>query len=505
MLASELTHRTPLVIALETVRERRSLELSAWIAARFSPPAGIDLDAIAMLIGVAINYLAVRAKEIRVMSGVAIHTDADWERIFAAVDGIVDAVMRRRRIFLARMSPSGDKYGGEDASCSPLAIRALFALGGAALAAGFAGGVLLPPRRSPAATTPTRRGGAGTTRRSKNTPLALVAAGALAANPHDTQPWLFHVRSDAIEVYADLTRNLGAMDAYLREMHLGLGCAIENMMTAAAANGFEAELEVEPGPLPTGLRGSLRRPCICAGATPPPRRATRQSQNATPIATPTIRRAYCPRISRSSPKRPGTDERVRVKLFDDGPQRLAFDAAVVEATEAIIADKTMIGDSDRWFRASSKEIDQHRDGPTLDAAGLSPLTLMFAKIFPVSTETSRQAWLSQTRDVQLASAPTVGMIFVADRYDRAGAIAAGRIWQRLHLEATLRGLAMQPLNQPIELIDRERQLGRPPEWEQRIAELTDGEGQATFAFRVGYARKVAPPSPRRRLEDILIA
>ena len=95
VLASELTHRTPLVIALETVRERRSLELSAWIAARFSPPAGIDLDAIAMLIGVAINYLAVRAKKIRVMSGVAIQSDADWERILAAVDDIVDAVVRR--------------------------------------------------------------------------------------------------------------------------------------------------------------------------------------------------------------------------------------------------------------------------------------------------------------------------------------------------------------------------------------------------------------------------
>ena len=95
VLASELTHRTPLVIALETIRERRSHELSEWLAARFSPPAGIDLDAIAMLIGVAINYLAVRAKKIRVMSGVAIRSDADWERILAAADAIVDAVVRR--------------------------------------------------------------------------------------------------------------------------------------------------------------------------------------------------------------------------------------------------------------------------------------------------------------------------------------------------------------------------------------------------------------------------
>ena len=37
--------------------------------------------------------------------------------------------------------------------------------------------------------------------------------------------------------------------------------------------------------------------------------------------------------------------------------------------------------------------------------------------------------------------------------------AAGRVGQRLHLSATAR-LAMQPLNQPIEMIDRERQSGR---------------------------------------------
>ena len=70
------------------------------------------------------------------------------------------------------------------------------------------------------------------------------------------------------------------------------------------------------------------------------------------------------------------------------------------------------------------------------------------------------AWLNQTRDVQLASAPLTGLIAVSDRYDRKATLAAGRIWQRLHLSATARGLAMQPLNQPIEMIDRERQTGQ---------------------------------------------
>lgn len=164
----------------------------------------------------------------------------------------------------------------------------------------------------------------------------------------------------------------------------------------------------------------------------------------------------------------------------------------------------MIADSDRWFRGSAKEIDAHRDGPTLDAAGLSTSTLIFARLFSVSEDTSHAAWLKQTRDVQVASAPVVGLIAVRDRYDRPASLAAGRVWQRLHLDATQRGLAMQPLNQPIEMIDRERQLGRAPVWARRLAELTGKDWQATFAFRVGYASTSASASPRRRLRDILL-
>ncbi len=342
----------------------------------------------------------------------------------------------------------------------------------------------------------------------RNTPLALVAAGVIAANPHDAQPWLFAVGDDSIEIFADTSRNLGAMDACIREMHLGLGCAIENMLTAAGANGYSAQLETAPGSLLDLAERS--RPVLAArvrlqrlaDAAADPRYA------AIPLRH-TNRYAYD--LARDPPpdwrefaRSLGAGGEVKVLLFEAGsPQRRLFDAAVVEATEAIIADKPMIADSDRWFRASSREIDAHRDGPTLDATGLSTFTLMFAHLFPVSAETSHKAWLDQTRDVQLPTAPVAGLIAVRDRYDRSGAIAAGRAWQRLHLDATLRGMALQPLNQPIEMIDRERQTGAGSPWAQRVAGLTGEDWQATFSFRAGFSSTKASPSPRRRLSDVV--
>ena len=92
VLAAELTHRTALVVALEVLRERRALQAAAWIGERYRAPPGLDVEAISMLLGVAINYLAVRARTLSVMSGVRIASDTDWKRVFAAVDAIVDAL-----------------------------------------------------------------------------------------------------------------------------------------------------------------------------------------------------------------------------------------------------------------------------------------------------------------------------------------------------------------------------------------------------------------------------
>src|SRR6266404_2817429 len=80
-------------------------------------------------------------------------------------------------------------------------------------------------------------------------PLALVRAAILAASPHNTQPWLFRVTNSSIELQIDTQRNVGALDPYLREEHIGMGCALENLMLAAPANGYAATAALLPGKL----------------------------------------------------------------------------------------------------------------------------------------------------------------------------------------------------------------------------------------------------------------
>jgi hypothetical protein len=83
----------------------------------------------------------------------------------------------------------------------------------------------------------------------EDSPLALVRAAILAASPHNTQPWLFKVTDSSVDLYLDSRRHPGALDPYLREEHIGMGCALENLILAAPANGYAAFATLLPGKL----------------------------------------------------------------------------------------------------------------------------------------------------------------------------------------------------------------------------------------------------------------
>ncbi len=338
-------------------------------------------------------------------------------------------------------------------------------------------------------------------------PRRPLRAAILAANPHDTQPWAFAVGPEAIEVFADRSRNLGSFDPFRREMHLGLGAAIENLALAARAHGLAAAVEPTEGALTLSPDDA-------------PFRAARVILRLGPSARDELFAAIPLRHTNRGPYWPdqpvGADRRqrladltasgdVRVAFVTDAGARRGLGALIVEATSRIVDDPEMSADSARWFRTGAREIAAHRDGVTLDAAGLSPPMTALAKLLPdMSAKTSDQYWLSMTRDVQVPTAPALGALFVRDRLDMAGAIAAGRAWQRLHLASVAAGLAAQPLNQPVERADRDRALGRPDDFGRELAKFAAEPGwEATFVFRLGVPERPAPPSPRRALMQVV--
>jgi hypothetical protein len=76
--------------------------------------------------------------------------------------------------------------------------------------------------------------------------MSLVGAAILAANAHDSQPWVFRVAPGQIDLFAAMERSIGAMDPLGREMYLSLGCALENLVLAAAAHGYRTDVRLMP-------------------------------------------------------------------------------------------------------------------------------------------------------------------------------------------------------------------------------------------------------------------
>lgn len=340
----------------------------------------------------------------------------------------------------------------------------------------------------------------------QGTPLALVAAGILASNPHNTQPWVFRVSDTEIEVLADASRHLGSFDPYLREMHIGLGCAVENMVLAGPANGYSVDASPAPGSLLAVERGGLVRAATLRLS--PADAATDPLYDTIPHRH-TNRFAYDP--ARGFPEEllrgftaMQASEDVAISLFTKGEGYDALGNAITDATDEIVADHEMIEDSHAWFRDGPDEMARERSGLALDTAGLSPALLAAAKFLPaLPAEQSHAAWAGQTRDTHVPTAALLGLISVRERYDRPQALAAGRLWQRLHLTASAAGIAMHPLNQPVETIDRERQLEKEAKSEARLADIIKNpEWQPTFCFRSGHPTRDTPKSARRAVDAV---
>lgn len=74
----------------------------------------------------------------------------------------------------------------------------------------------------------------------------LIKYAVLAPSSHNTQPWLFSIKDDKIELHIDLDRWLKVADKDKREIYISAGCALENLVTAADYFGYDYKINYFP-------------------------------------------------------------------------------------------------------------------------------------------------------------------------------------------------------------------------------------------------------------------
>jgi len=80
----------------------------------------------------------------------------------------------------------------------------------------------------------------------------LVRYATLAPSSHNTQCWKFEVGDRHVSTVPDFTRRLQAVDSDDHHLFVSLGCATENLVQAARANGLRGNVRLDP------LRNAVR-------------------------------------------------------------------------------------------------------------------------------------------------------------------------------------------------------------------------------------------------------
>ena len=99
IIAWEMADRNELTIALEYVREQRSLELMKRLLARFGQTDRVDMvhfGPVMALLGAAGNYLAARGRHVKNFNGLDLKSDRGWRQLYQAVETMLLGLVQEK-------------------------------------------------------------------------------------------------------------------------------------------------------------------------------------------------------------------------------------------------------------------------------------------------------------------------------------------------------------------------------------------------------------------------
>jgi hypothetical protein len=307
----------------------------------------------------------------------------------------------------------------------------------------------------------------------------LVAATA-APSIHNTQPWLFRPRGDTVDVLVDRRRQLPTLDPSGREMFVSIGAAVFNLRVAVRAHGRETQVRLMP---------DRNQPDIVATLL------TRQAA-APPAAVVALAEAI-PR--RHTNRRPFADKPVPYGTMVELASAAAAEEATLLAVDPALRDGvlSLTRTADNRMRSNLRYRAElaawttpggvgRRDGVPRQAFGPRDLhTALPLRDFALGTG-------APTTTVTFEPDPTLILLFTTGDAP-ADWLRAGAALQRVLLTATLRGLAATPLSQLLEV----------PKLRALLADSITGEVVQTV-LRIGYPTTLAPATPRRAIEDVIV-
>lgn len=311
----------------------------------------------------------------------------------------------------------------------------------------------------------------------------LIRYSTLAANSHNTQPWLFRIRDRAIDILPDLHRLTPIVDPDEHHLFVSLGCAAENLSLAAKARGHSGEVLFDSAAearVSVDLAVGPREEIALFGAIPM-RCCTRSLYDGSNISTEVLDRL-------TAVARIGGVEPI---ILVEKRKIEAVLALIIAGNSRQMDDPAFLHELKTWLRFNARALTTTRDGIYSASTGNPPLPSWLGPTMFDLTVSKDGENAKYTEQIRSSSGLA---IFVAETNDKAGWVAAGRSFQRFALQATADGLKHAFVNQAVEVKDVRSQL-------QALLNL--GERRPNLIVRFGRGPEMPRPL-RRRVEDVLL-
>jgi nitroreductase len=305
----------------------------------------------------------------------------------------------------------------------------------------------------------------------------LLGYAVLAPSSHNTQPWKFAITEDGtIKVFLDEAGWLKVADADRRELHLSVGCALENLLLAARHFGFAPGVAYFPEPseqafvasvalAKAGGRASDGDAALFAAITV--RHTHHHTFDSRPVAPELLRQLQ------GCCDEPG----IQLCLTGDGNIRRKVDDLIARSDAATFANPEWRAELAHWI-----------------GQGVFGTPWLISQLGSLATAYLNLGGFTERSDKQvLLSAPVLGLL-AATENDRVSQVKAGRIFERIYLTAARHGLGVRPMSQICQI----------PETKAELARLIPPPGGFPLQpFLLGHAELAKDHTPRKTVEEVL--
>lgn len=312
----------------------------------------------------------------------------------------------------------------------------------------------------------------------------LVRYAVLAPSTHNSQPWLFRVRNDALELFADRSRSLQICDPHDRELTISCGAALGFALLAARNFGHVGHVELLPPNAHPDLLARLR----LDGPRGPSAAETRRF-NAIPDRR-TTRTAFAPNgipaETLATLQQLAAEHQTSFVLTRAMTERNAIANLVAEADHIQMSNPAFRAELAHWLHPGNA---RSADGMSIASFGygdrLSTVAAAIIRTFDIGAGVA-------ARNRQLATgSPVLGVLSSPDDTPLDW-LRTGMALADILLEATADDLQTAFLNQPIEV----------PDLRPRLAKRIGSSGVPQILLRLGKGHP-SPPSARREARHVI--